>query len=127
MRMHIGILLLVISRMAVAGEAGLTYADARKIWEKNKDKKEYQIYAEEFAQFSNHFHLDEKDGCYNLAGGHVELILVISHRDDEEFAVIEQVLSNSNSPKAQCFKRTYNGLRTKVPSFVPFTFQMSMG
>jgi hypothetical protein len=127
MRVQTGILLFVISTMALAGDAPLTYADARKIWKASKAKKTYQTYASEFSQFNNHFHLDEKDGCYALPGGHVELMLVITHRDKHEFALIEDVLVDSDNPKAQCFKRTYRGLRTKVPPFFPFALQMGMG
>ena len=119
--------LMTVISSAVADEATLTFNDAHKIWEKNKEKKEYQSYANEFAQFNNHFHLDEKDGCYNLPGGPVELMLIITHRDNNEFALIERVLSKSDSPKAQCFSKTYSGLRTKIPPFFPFTFKMNMG
>lgn len=126
MRLHFGILLLIISTVALADGGPLTFSDARKIWEKNRAKKEYQAYAGEFAQFNNHFQLDEKDGCYSLAGAPVELMLVITHQDNNKFALIEDVLANSNSPKAQCFKRTYGGLRVKTPPFFPFIFQMRM-
>jgi hypothetical protein len=43
-----------------------------------------------------------------------------------EFAVIENVLSDSDSPKARCFINSYRGLQTKVPPYVPFVLQMSM-
>ena len=35
--------------------------------------------------------------------------------------------SDSDGPKAQCFKRTYGGLRVEVPPFLSFIFNMRMG
>jgi hypothetical protein len=120
-------LLLAVSCVALAGDAELSFPEAKKIWEGTKDGEEYKSYAAEFAQFNNHFHLDEKDGCYALAKGPVELMLVITHRDDGQYAVIEQVLSNVDNAKSQCFRKSYGGIRTKVPPFLPFVLQMSMG
>ena len=88
---------------------------------------EYQTYASEFVQFNNHFHIDEKDGCYALGKEPIQLMLVITHPGSAEFAVVENVLSDVNSLKARCFIRSYLGLRTKVPPYVPFVLQMSMG
>ncbi|UGB46830.1 hypothetical protein LQ772_05915 [Frateuria edaphi] len=100
-----------------------TYSEARVSWEAHKDSKDYQTYADEFIQFNNHNHLDEKDGCYALAGAPVQLMLVITHRDDEKYALVEDVLTDTDSPKAQCFKKTYRGIRTKVPP--PFCLSSS--
>ena len=109
-----------------AEEIQLTFSEANKIWEKSKDREDYQVYSTEFAQFSNHFRLDEKDGCYSLSEGSVELMLVITHIDGAEYAKIENVLSNVDNPKSDCFKGTYHGIPTKVPPFFPFVLQMSM-
>ena len=123
----IAISLLLGSTLAVASDASLSFAKAKNIWEASKDRKEYQTYAEEFTQFNNHFHLDEKDGCYNLAQGPVELMLVITYDGKSQYAKIEQVLSNVENPKAACFKKTYGGIPTKIPPFLPFVLQMGMG
>jgi len=104
-----------------------SYTEADAAWKRSRDKPQYQRYAAEFTQFNNHFHLDEKDGCFSLSPGPVNLFLVITHSDGGEFALIERVLSNVENPKASCFKRTYEGLRTKVPPFLPFVLQMGMG
>jgi hypothetical protein len=118
--------LVLASVASVAGEPG-SYASAMAIWEKTKDEARYQAYAAEFAQFNNHFHLDEKDGCYALGQGQVNLVLVITHPPKNEFAVIEKVFSDVDNPKAQCFKKSYEGIKTKVPPFAPFALQMQMG
>lgn len=81
----------------------------------------------EFAQFNNHFHLDEKDGCYALGKEPVELMLVLTHREGDQFALIDQVLSDVDNAKASCFKKTYRGTRAKIPPFLPFVLQMKMG
>ncbi len=120
-------LALVISTAVFAGDSPHSYADAKAIWEQSKDTAAYQTYSTEFSQFNNHFHLDEKDGCYSLAPGPVNLMLVITHQDNGEFAVIEQVLSDVDNAKAHCFKMSYGGVRTKIPPFFPFVLQMTMG
>ena len=121
-----GALLLATAAAVIAGDA-LTFADAKKIWERSKDRKEYQAYAQEFAQFNNHFRLDEKDGCYALAQDPVELMLVITHDGKSQYATIEQVLPNVDNAKSACFKRSYGGIPTKVPPYLPFVLQMRMG
>jgi len=127
MRIQISFLALLLATGAVASPAVPTYSEARASWEKGKDSKEYQTYAEEFIQFNNYYHLDEKDGCYALPGGPVQLMLVITHRDKGSYALVEQALTDTDSPKAQCFQKTYRGISTKVPPFVPFILQMGMG
>ena len=80
----------------------------------------------QFSQFNNHFHLDEKDGCYTLASGPVNLLLVNSHPKNSEFAVIERVLSDVDNAKARCFEKAYRGINTKIPPFLPFVLQLGM-
>ena len=103
----------------------MTFTAANKLWEQTKDRKEYQTYAAEFAQFNNHFRLDEKGGCYTIGKERVELMLVITHRQGDEYALIDQALSNVDNAKASCFKKAYGGIRTKVPPFLPFVMQMT--
>ncbi len=120
-------IVMVFSSASFAADAPRSYEDAKAIWIKNRDSVEYQRYSAEFAQVNNHFHLDEKDGCYALAAGPVELMLVISQQDSSEFAVIERVLSDVDNEKARCFEKSYRGVHTKLPPFLPFVLQMGMG
>lgn len=120
-------LLLTLTSPLLAGDAGLSFSEAKKIWEGSKDKKSYQSYLDEFSQFNNHFRLDEKDGCYALARGPVQLLLVITHDGKSQYAKIERVLSNVDNAKASCFKKSYGGVPTKAPPFLPFVIQMTMG
>ncbi|MFZ6846543.1 hypothetical protein [Undibacterium sp. RuTC16W] len=121
------ILAVVGTTIAFAADAPNSYLSAKATWERTKDDTKYQAYAAEFAQFNNHFHLDEKDGCYSLAPGPVNLMLVITRPAKSEYAVIERVLSDVENAKAQCFKKSYGGVKTKAPPFVPFVLQMQMG
>lgn len=118
---------LVFCGISFAADTPGSYDDAKALWIKSRDTAEYQRYAEAFAQFNNHFHLDEKDGCYALAPGPVDLMLVISNPDSSEFAVVEAVLSDVDNAKARCFQKSYRGVRTKMPPFLPFILQMGMG
>lgn len=122
-----GLLLLVSSGLALAGDEPLDFAKAQKIWESTKDRKDYQAYGEEFVRFNNHFKLDEKDGCYGLGSGPVELMLVITHDGKSRYAKIERVLTDVDNSKASCFKKSYGGVPTKIPPFLPFVMQMKMG
>jgi hypothetical protein len=111
---------------SLAGSPVGSYAEARKVWEQSKGKAEYQAYASEFAQFNNHFQIDEKSGCYAMGAGSVSLMLVITHPDGNSYAVIERVFSDVDTAEARCFKRAYSGVQTKVPPFMPFVLQMDM-
>jgi hypothetical protein len=116
-----------VSASILADGTSLTYESAKAIWAGKMNTAEYQNYASAFTQFNNHFSLDTKDGCYSLTPGPVNLMLVITHPNRDEFAIVEQVLSDVDNAKSRCFKKTYSGIRTKVPPFEPFVLQMVMG
>lgn len=118
-------LVLIVPKMSFA-ETPRSYADASAIWQRNRDTAQYKSYAAEFSQFNNHFHLDEKDGCYALGPKPVNLMLVIGRRGNDEFAVVERVLSDVDNAKARCFMKSYSGVSTKMPPFLPFVLQLSM-
>ena len=127
MRIFIAFLFVVMAPSLVrATPSGISFSSAKKIWQASASRDDYQAYAAEFAQFNNYYHLDEKDHCYALGTEPVELMLVITHRGNERYAKIEKVLSNIASPKAECFRKSYEGLDTKIPPFLPFVFQMNM-
>jgi len=107
--------------------AGLSLADAIKMWEQSKDRKGFEKYSEEFANFNNARHLDEKNGCYQLSPGPVTLYMIFKPGPRGEFAVIEQVLVDAENAKSQCFKKTYTGVPVKTPPFFPFAIRMEMG
>ena len=118
-------LLALISVGAVG--APNSYTEARMLWESHKDSVEYQTYLSEFVQFNNHFHIDEKDGCYQLSGGKVSLMLVIAHEAGAQYSVVSKVFADVDTPKARCFKKSYGSIQTKTPPFLPFVVQMDMG
>ena len=124
-RLVIG-LALFLSASVFADGTSLTYKSAKAIWVGKMNTAEYRDYASAFAQFNNHFHLDSKDGCYAMAPGPVNLLLVISHPNNDEFAMVEQVLSDVDNAKSRCFQKTYGGIRTKAPPFFPFVMQLGM-
>ena len=121
------ILPLVASSAVFAANAPRSFAEAEAIWQQHRDTAEYQTYASDFSQFNNHFHLDEKGGCYFLAPGPINLMLVITRPKNNKFAVIEQVFADVDNAKARCFEKSYRGIPTKIPPFLPFVLQMGMG
>ncbi|HKU17963.1 MAG TPA: hypothetical protein VJP80_01700 [Candidatus Saccharimonadales bacterium] len=121
------VLILANPSVVFAGNLPQSYSDAKTLWQQHRDTSEYQIYASEFSQFNNHFHLDERGGCYFLAPGSVNLMLVITHQKNNKFAVIEQVFADVDNAKARCFEKSYLGISTKIPPYLPFVLQMGMG
>lgn len=127
MRIFIAVLLsLMTSSSALAAHPMISFSAAKKIWQESKDRSDYQAYADEFAQFNNYYHLDQKDDCYALGNGPMKLMLIITHKGTDKYAKIESVLSNVDTPKAKCFKKAYEDLSTKTPPFVPFVLEMNM-
>jgi hypothetical protein len=122
------VLMLALCGIADAADGPRSYDDAEDIWLRSRDTMEYQRYAAEFAQYNNALGLDRRNGCYSLApAGPVNLMLLISRADGQEFATIERVLFESDNAKARCFERSYSGIGTKVPPFTPFILQLRMG
>ena len=118
-------------RVAVAAAASRSdvphsYADALEYWKQHTDSATYRTYLTEFVDFNNHYRVHENSGCYQLGDEDVHLLLVITHPADSESAVVENVLSDVDSPKARCFIKAYVGLLTKVPPYVPFVVGMDM-
>lgn len=118
-------LLLIAVDIAFADELPRSYADAKVIWENNHKTGVYQKYAEDFAQFNNHFRLDEKDGCYAIAPGPVNLMLVIAYQEKSKFATIDPVFADVDTAKGRCFQKSYRGIPTKIPPFTPFVLHLS--
>ncbi len=127
MRVCMLVMAALITCSASAADMPRRYSEAKAVWEKSKNKPSYQAYLDEFGQFNNYHRLDETDGCYGLAPGRVNMMLIISKPDSGEFAVIEQVFTDVDNAKARCFIKTYRGLETKAPPYLPFVLQMSMG
>jgi hypothetical protein len=123
----IAVVATAVATLAFGADAPRSYADARADWERHFGSTQYQTYMSGFVQFNNHFHIDEKGGCYALGPEHVELMLVITHTSSAEFAVVQSALTDVDTPKARCFVKSYLGLHTKVPPYVPFVLQMTMG
>lgn len=115
------------SALAAAADLRSSFSAAKRIWEQSSVRKDYQSYVVEFSQFNNYFHLDEKAGCHTLGKEPVEIMLLITHRAGQQYADIENVYSSVDSAKARCLEKTYRGLKTKVPPFLPFVLQIGTG
>jgi hypothetical protein len=117
---------LIACGVATAEDAPNSYKDAETIWQKHRDTIEYQAYAAEFAQLNNAFRIDERDGCYSLAPGPVNLMLLVSPGDAKGVATVERAFYDTDNAKARCFERSYTGLPTRAPPFLPFVLQLRM-
>jgi len=102
-------------------EIALTYEEATSIWAKNKGRAEFQKYLKDFTDWSNHFKLDTRKGCFDKGKEPVVLLLVITDR-----AVIEPVITNIGGAKAECFRMSYLGLKTGPPPFSPLVIQFNI-
>ena len=126
MRRIVGVFASAICAFATAAEVPGTFADARAIWESSRENAQYQSYLSEFTQYSNSLRLDERNGCYSLVPGPVTLMLVVARADADGFATIERVFYDVDNAKSRCFERSYTGVRTKLPPFLPFVLQVRM-
>lgn len=123
---HLAVFVLIACGVVTAGDAPKSYKDAEAIWQKHRDTTEYQVYADEFAQLNNAFRIDEQDGCYSLAPGPVNLMLLVSPGDANGVATVERAFSDRDNAKSRCFERSYTGLPTRAPPFLPFVLQLQM-
>ena len=126
MRVAVALVLSAAFGLARAADSGLSFTDAKAVWEASKDRKEYLAYASQFLQFISHSRSDNLNGCYALGKDPLELMLVVGHRDSEQYVVVE-VLSNAESEKVQCLRKSYSGLPMKAPPFFPFVLRMGVG
>jgi hypothetical protein len=123
---QLAVLLSIALGVAAAESSPKSYEDAEAIWQKTRGMLEYQAYAAEFAELNNAFRIDERGGCYSLAAGPVNLMLLVSRADAKGVATIERVFYDTDNAKARCFERSYSGLPTKAPPFLPFVLQLRM-
>ena len=99
----------------------LSYEEATSIWAENKDRAEFRKYLKDFTDWSNHFKLDTRNGCFNKGKEPVVMLLVVTDR-----AVIEPVITNIGGAKAECFRLSYLGLKTGPPPFSPLVMQFNI-
>ena len=102
-------------------ELDLSYEQATSIWQKNRDRADYQTYLEAFTQWNNHFQLDTRGDCYAKGTEPVTVLLVVTER-----AVIEPVFSSLGGAKAECFRMSYLSLDVAKPPFSPLVIQLNM-
>jgi hypothetical protein len=126
MNLKMTAIMLLACSVASAADAPTSYDEAETIWRKSKDTIEYQTYAAEFAQLNNLFRIDERDGCYTLMRGPVNLMLLVSRANDKGVATVERVFYDMNNAKTRCFERSYRGIPTKAAPFWPFVLQLRM-
>jgi hypothetical protein len=118
--------LLIAFGVGAAEDSPTSYKEAEAIWQKTRDVLKYQEYVAEFAALNNAFRIDERDGCYSLAPGPVNLMLLVSPADAKGVATIERVFYDTDNAKARCFERSYRGLPAKAPPFLPLVLQLRM-
>jgi len=114
--------MLLASSYSLASE--FTYNKAEQNWQENKKTAAYQAYTSEFVQYSNAHKLDTRLGCYDLGSETVIQYLIINLGSSKKYAIVEDVVSNINTPKSRCFTDSYKGLQVKKPPYLPFVLQM---
>jgi hypothetical protein len=99
-----------------------TYASAMALYDRAKDLPGFADYVNAFVRSQNAQHLDERSGCYaKNVGQRISLILIV----DRNGRVV-QSHSDSNTPKAKCFKAAYLGAQMPIPPFVPLPVRLAM-
>lgn len=109
------------TKRSVSGKILLkTFDEAQVLFEKDKEKPEFQKYLGGFADWNNANKLDTRGDCYRLGLETVTLFLVIGSS-----GIIEQVLTELESPKAACFVKSYLGQQWKKPPYSPILMRMA--
>jgi hypothetical protein len=112
----------LIAACAASPPAADAYPSALALYERSKDLPGFADYVIAFVKSQNARHLDEKSGCYaKNIGRRISLILMV----DRSGRVV-QSYSDSNTPKAKCFKAAYVGAQMPIPPFVPLPVQLAM-
>jgi hypothetical protein len=113
---------LLVAACAASPPAANTYPSALAPYERAKDLPGFADYVIAFVRSQNAQHLDEKSGCYaKNVGQRISLILIVDRNGR-----IGQSYSDSNTPKAKCFKAAYLGAQMPIPPFTPLPVQLVM-
>jgi hypothetical protein len=113
---------LLVASCAASPPAADTYPSALALYDRAKDLPGFADYVIAFVRSQNAQHLDEKSGCYaKNVGRRISLILIVDRN-----GWIGQSYSDSNTPKAKCFKAAYLGAQMPIPPFTPLPVQLVM-
>lgn len=94
---------------------------AEQQWKANKENSQYKEYFNTWNNFNNENKLDEKDGCYKYGKESIKLILV-----QNSVGLVENVVTQSDDKKTQCFVKSYTGVKFPKPPIAPFYHRMTM-
>lgn len=109
------------ARRPVSGKALLkTFDEAQVLFEKEKEKPEFNKYLSSFVEWNNLKKLDTRGDCYRLGPETVTLFLVVGAS-----GIVEQVLAELEGPKADCFVKSYLGQQGKRPPYSPILLRMN--
>jgi hypothetical protein len=113
---------LVVAGCSASPPTADTYASAMALYDRAKDLPGFGDYVNAFVRSQNAQHLDERSGCYaKNVGQRISLILIVDRNGR-----IVQSYSDSNTPKAKCFKAAYVGAQMPIPPFVPLPVRLAM-
>jgi len=112
----------LVAACAASPPAADAYPAALALYDRAKDLPGFADYVIAFVRSQNAQHLDEKSGCYaKNVGQRISLILIVDRNGR-----IGQSYSDSNTPKAKCFKAAYLGAQMPIPPFFPLPVQLIM-
>jgi hypothetical protein len=113
---------LLVAACAASPPAADAYPSALALYGRAKELPGFADYVNAFVRSQNAQHLDERSGCYaKNVGQRISLILMVDRNGR-----IVQSYSDSNTPKAKCFKAAYLGAQMPIPPFVPLPVQLAM-
>ena len=102
------------------------YTEAAKLQESEIASSDYVTFLDRFLDFSNVNHLDSKAGCHEVGANSVSMFIIIVRSDSSEKSRIAEVFSETDSPKAECFRMAYLGLQLPIatPKSVPYAIKL---
>jgi hypothetical protein len=105
------------------------YEDAQARYHQARRLPGYDAFAAQFWKMNDQAKFDEKSGCYELGGGPVNLLLVLDKASAEGKPLkitIREAYTDVDTKKAKCFRKTYLGLATNIPPFLPILLQATL-
>jgi len=90
-------------------------------WAEYKDDDRHSAFNTDWLLFNNANGIDQKNGCYVL-GSDVEDLILIQNSE----GVIQHVVLKRSTPKSECFKEVFLGVRYPAPPVAPYYHFMRM-
>lgn len=110
--------------IAIAGSGPYSsFYEAQKAWTTLHKTPNYKAYYQSFLRKNESLRLEKLGNCYNIPNpSHhpIQMMLVITHEENQDSGMITQALPNIDSARADCFIDSYVGVKMPIPPITPY-------